>query len=147
MKIRFGVVGIKGFGSFHIKAVVNNPAAELYALCDIDEDAVKKEAAEHGCKYYTDYNEMFADGDIDAVILATPDQIHREMAVAALNAKKHVLCEKPLALHIDDCAAMLEAGRKNGKFRKERRRIIVFRIELFTDFFIKLSFWRMAMPR
>lgn len=116
MKIRFGVVGIKGFGSFHIKAVVNNPAAELYALCDIDEDAVKKAAAEHGCKYYTDYNEMFADGDIDAVILATPDQIHREMAVAALNAKKHVLCEKPLALHNDDCAAMLEAGRKNGKF-------------------------------
>lgn len=116
-KLGFGVIGIKGFGAFHLEAVKHNKRAEVRAVCDIDEEAAKKKAEEYGLdKYYVDYNDMFADPAVDAVIIATPDQLHREMTVAALKAGKNVLCEKPLALHNDDCAAMLKAWKESGKY-------------------------------
>lgn len=63
----------------------------------------------------TDYREMLARSDIDAVVITTPDHCHDEHAIAALKAGKHVYCEKPLAITVDRCDAILEAWRRSGK--------------------------------
>ena len=116
-KVKFGIIGIKGFGAFHMRAVLANEEAELAAVCDIDEQAAQEAAEKYGiAKYYGNYRDLIADNNVDAVIIATPDQIHCEMTVAALEAGKHVLCEKPLALHNDDCAKMLAAAKRCNRY-------------------------------
>ena len=115
-KVRMAVIGLKTFGrKSHVVGVKGNENAELIAVCDIDEAMAKMVAEEHGVPYYLDYKELLKREDLDAVTIATPDQVHREIAVAALAAGKHVLCEKPLALTVEDCKAMVEASKQYGK--------------------------------
>ena len=64
---------------------------------------------------YTDYNDLLARDDIDAVTLPLPDQAHAEVAIAALRAGKHVLCEKPMSLNLDECKEMVKVARETGK--------------------------------
>jgi len=115
--VRFAVVG-GGMGKAHIKGIESIPEAKLTAFCDINEERAKSISEEHGLnKYYTDYYEMLRDGGFDCIVLCTPDQIHREQCVAALRAGYHVLCEKPLALNMDDCRAINDAAKAaKGKF-------------------------------
>ncbi len=115
-KVRMAVIGLKTFGrKSHVVGVKGNENAELIAVCDIDEAMAKMVAEEHGVPYYLDYKELLKREDLDAVTIATPDQVHREIAIAALAAGKHVLCEKPLALTVEDCKAMVEASKQYGK--------------------------------
>ena len=115
-KVRMAVIGLKTFGkNAHVKAIVANENAELVAVCDIVEEIAKKVADEYGVDYYLDYKELLKREDLDAITIATPDQIHREIAVAAMAAGKHVLCEKPLALSVEDCKAMVTASKEYGK--------------------------------
>ncbi len=115
-KVRIAVVGVGGLGKAHIEGIYKNPdIAELVAVCDNVESIAKECAEKNNVPYYTDFYEMIKVGGFDCVILVTPDQIHREHAVAALEAGYHVLCEKPLAQKIEDCQAMVEAARKSGK--------------------------------
>ena len=115
-KIRMAVIGLKTFGkNAHVKAIVANENAELVAVCDIVEEIARKVADEYGVDYYLDYKELLKREDLDAITIATPDQIHREIAVAAMAAGKHVLCEKPLALSVEDCKAMVAASKQYGK--------------------------------
>ncbi|MBO5207506.1 MAG: Gfo/Idh/MocA family oxidoreductase [Clostridia bacterium] len=116
-QVRFAVVG-GGMGKSHIKGISEIPEATLTAFCDIDEKIAKTVAEANGLdKYYTDYYEMLRDGGFDCIVLCTPDQIHREQCVAALEMGYHVLCEKPLALNMDDCRAIDEAAKASkGKF-------------------------------
>lgn len=58
---------------------------------------------------------MLADDDIDAVSVCAANSVHAEITIAALNAGKHVLCEKPMATTLEDCEAMVEASKRNGK--------------------------------
>lgn len=114
-KIKIGIVGL-GVGSYHLDALNEIREAEITALCDVNEELLKEKAAEFNVPFTcTDYKEMLKRDDIDAVCVTTPDQLHREMVVAFLEAGKHVLCEKPFALHMDDCKAMIDAGDKSGK--------------------------------
>ena len=115
-KVRMAVIGLKTFGkNAHVKAIVANENAELVAVCDIVEEIARKVADEYGVDYYLDYKELLKREDLDAITIATPDQIHREIAVAAMAAGKHVLCEKPLALSVEDCKAMVAASKQYGK--------------------------------
>lgn len=118
-KVKMAVVGVRGLGGSHIKGIFNNSdICELYAICDVLPDVLKRRGEEFGVpedKRYLDFYEMLKDGGFDCVILVTPDQIHREHAVAALEAGYHVLCEKPLAQSYEDCKAMVEAAEKSGK--------------------------------
>ncbi len=115
-KVRFAVVGVHNLGRAHIEGIKKNPdIAELVAICDNVEELAKNCAEKNNVPYYTDFYEMIKVGGFDCVILVTPDQIHREHAVAALEAGYHVLCEKPLAQKIEDCQAMVDAARKSGK--------------------------------
>ena len=114
--INVGVISCSGMAEGHMKGVINHPNAKLVAVCDIDLEKAKTVAARRGVdRVYQDYRELLAQDDIDAVIIVTPDQLHREMAIAALEAGKHVLCEKPLALTRDDCKAIAEAVKKSDK--------------------------------
>ena len=116
-KVKFAIVGMGSLGKSHIQGVRNNrEIAELVAICDNSEEALNSRGDEYGIeRRYTDFYEMLKDGGFDCVILVTPDQIHREHAVAALEAGYHVLCEKPLAQSMEDCEAMVAAADKSGK--------------------------------
>ncbi len=118
-KVRIGVVGCGGIANGkHLPAEKRNPAAELVAFCDIiEERAVKacKEYGEAGAKTYTDYKELLKDKSIDAVLVLTPNCSHCEITVAALEAGKHVLCEKPMAMNYAEAKKMLAARDKAGK--------------------------------
>ena len=115
-KVRFAIVGVGGLGRSHALGVQNNKdIAELVAICDNNEKVLHERGDELGVeRRYVDFYEMIKDGGFDCVILVTPDQIHREHAVAACEAGYHVLCEKPLAQTVEDCEAMVAAAKKTG---------------------------------
>ena len=115
-KVRFAVVGVRSIGNAYVKAISKVSGATLAAICENNEEIGAKRAAEYGLdKFYTDFYEMLKVGGFDCVILATPDQIHREHSVAALEAGYHVICEKPLALTMEDCEAIVRATLKSDK--------------------------------
>lgn len=90
----------------------------MCAFCDLILERAEKAAKEYGtpdAKVYTDYHELLADPTIDAVHVLTPNVAHCEITVAALEAGKHVLCEKPMAATPADAKKMLEARDRTGK--------------------------------
>jgi predicted dehydrogenase len=114
-KVRFGVISASGMAQSHMNAIKWNKTTELVAICDIDEERLNQVAEEYGVDKYVDYKELLKRDDIDAVVICTPDQLHREMTVEALKAGKHVLCEKPMALNSKDCRKMIRTSEKTGK--------------------------------
>ena len=118
-KIRIGVIGCGGIArTKHMPAEKRNPASELVAFCDIIEERALKAREVFGtpdCDVYTDYRQLLQDKSIDAVLVLTPNNAHCEITVAALNAGKHVLCEKPMAMNYGEAKRMLEARDRSGK--------------------------------
>ena len=113
--IRVGIVGT-GIGSYHARGYKKCPEVEIKTICDIDVDRAKKCAEEYGAKNTcTDYNEMLKDAEIDAVSVCTPNSLHAPIAIAAFEAGKHVICEKPIATNAKEARAMVAAGKKSGK--------------------------------
>lgn len=115
-KIKVGIIGTGSISEQHINAYLKNPNVELYAFCDISEERVKMMAERHGVKHtFTDMNEMLKLKEIDAVSVCTWNSAHALCTIAALNAGKHVLCEKPMSVSAEDARTMKEAADKNGK--------------------------------
>lgn len=115
-QLTYAIIGVGGFGNLHIKELSLMDNTYVCAVCDKHEDAAHQTAEKYGIKsVYTDYNEMLEKETPDIVVVATSDQIHCEATVAALNAGCHVLCEKPMALKLDECKQMIEASEKTGK--------------------------------
>ncbi len=116
-KLKVAVIGVGSISYSHINAYLANPNVELYAFCDIDEKTLKaKGEAYKITRLYTDYNDMFkALPEIDAVSVCTWNSAHAPATIAALNAGKHVLCEKPMALNAKEAEEMKVAAEKNGK--------------------------------
>ena len=115
-KTGFGVIGtgIVG-GAWHAHVYHHLPAAELVAVCDLNEARARAIADRYGLPHvYTDYRDLLARPDIVAVSIATPDFAHREIAVAAAKAGKHILVEKPLATTVEDAEAILRAVDEAG---------------------------------
>ncbi len=114
--VGFGVIGagIVG-GAWHAHVYSRLPGARLVAICDLDaRRAAEVAAACGGAAVYTDYRELLARPDIAAVSIATPDFAHREVAIAAADAGKHILVEKPLATSVADAEAIVAAARRAG---------------------------------
>ena len=131
-KLIVGVVGLS-MGRHHLKAALNY-GAEIAAVCDLNPETMRHEAEANGIpaeKCHTDWRELVGIEKMNVVILATPDQLHREMIEAFLAAGKHVMCEKPLALTREDLCAIVSAAEKSG------RTFMVGQICHFTDAFIK----------
>lgn len=114
--LNVGVISCSGMAQSHMLAVKNYENARLVAVCDVDEKRLNEagEKMEVAARY-TDYRELLKHPGLDTVIIVTPDQLHREMAVAALEAGMHVLCEKPLALTREDMTAIVRAARASDK--------------------------------
>jgi len=103
------VIGV-GHGKLHAQAYKDTPATELIAVCDKYIDRAHKLGDELSASLVTeDYRKVLEDERVSIVSIVSPDPLHSEMAVAALKAGKHVLCEKPLALSIEDCATIVDA--------------------------------------
>ena len=115
-KTGFGVIGtgIVG-GAWHSHVYHNLPGAELVAVCDLDEGRAREIAERYSVPHvFTDFRDLLARDDIVAVSIATPDFAHRDLAVAAAKAGKHILVEKPLATTVEDADAILEAVEEAG---------------------------------
>ncbi|PWH19946.1 MAG: sugar dehydrogenase [Ardenticatenia bacterium] len=114
-KVGFGVIGTGIFGENHALVYSRLPEAELVAVCDLDAKRARAVAEKYGARtWYTDYEQLLKHPDIQAVSIATPDFAHRDIAVAAAQAGKHILCEKPLATNVQDAQDILEATRRAG---------------------------------
>lgn len=109
------IIGCGAIYQNHANAIKNIDGLNLFAVCDIDENAAKSAAELYNCKYYTDYKEMLSDEKIDCVHICTPHYLHSEMAVFAMEAGKDVLTEKPLCINMSDTKKMQEAAEKTGR--------------------------------
>ncbi len=112
--MRASIIGVGGRGSGVLSSVVVSPGVELVAVCDIDPEARDRGATigkDHGPELLDDYRRLLDRNDIDAVVIATPVDLHAEMAVAALEAGLNVYLEKPMGRTEQDVKAVMEAAR------------------------------------
>ena len=115
-QINVGVIGTGGISGGHFKAYQQLPDVKILAVCDLMPERAQKAAEQWGAeKWFTDYNELLALPELDAVSVCTFNQAHRAPVVAALEAGKHVLVEKPLAATLEDAAEMVRAAKRTGK--------------------------------
>ncbi|GGA26350.1 Gfo/Idh/MocA family protein [Paenibacillus physcomitrellae] len=114
--VKIGVIGTGSISEYHLKPYSAHPDAEVYAVCDLNEERANAAAAAFGAKkVYTDYRELVADPDIDAVSICTWNNTHAEISIAALQAGKHVLVEKPLCKTVEEALQVQEAVQSSGK--------------------------------
>lgn len=113
---RFGVVGCGSIGPTHAAAIGQIPGAQLVALSDVDCGRARELAGKHGVnRIHADQRELFADAEVDVVCLCTPSGMHANGAVAAMEAGKHVIVEKPMEISLAACDRMIAAERATGK--------------------------------
>ena len=118
-KVRIGIIGCGGIANGkHMPSLKKLADVEMVAFCDIIVERAEKAAKEYGvegAKVYTDYHELIARDDIDVVHVLTPNREHSQITVDALNAGKHVMCEKPMAINSAEAKRMLDAAKATGK--------------------------------
>lgn len=115
-KIRIAVIGAGSISELHLQSYRNHPLAELVAICDLNEGRAKAKAEKYSIPHvYTDYRELLSRSDIDAVSICTWNNSHAPISIAALDAGKHVLCEKPLCKTVEEALAVEQAVRRSGK--------------------------------
>ena len=112
-KVRVGFIGTGGVTAYHHLAGLRlDPRAELTAICDTDADLVKRRQDEwQVAQATTDPEELCGGERVDAVVIATPNDTHRPIALAAARGGKHIMCEKPLGLSAGEVREMYEAAR------------------------------------
>ncbi len=131
-QLKVAVIGLQ-FGMAHIEGAMGC-GAEIASICDNNEEHRRFAGERYGIpeeKRFTDYRALLSREDIDAAVIAVPDQQHRELSCAFLAAGKHVLCEKPMALTREDADAMIRAADASG------RQMMVGQICRFTPAFEK----------
>ena len=102
--------------SAHIPSYMNNPEAEIKYFCDIKPEKAQAAVEKYGCgQAVTDYHEVLADPEIEAVSVCTPNNVHAEISIAAMRAGKDVLCEKPAARTYAEALEMLKVQRETGR--------------------------------
>ena len=118
-KVLFGIVGVGNMGTSHFHSLCRLPEADVVALCDCDPAAFERVGdAKERVKCFTDYDRFLAEGRMDAVLVATPHYFHPDLGIKALAAGKHLLVEKPIAVHKKDAERLLEAAKQYPKLKK-----------------------------
>src|SRR3954468_19501121 len=110
-----GIIGAGFFGAFHARAVAAVAGTRIVAACAEELALAETFAAEHGGKPYGDWRALLDDKSVDAVAITAPHHLHGELAVAALQAGKHVLLEKPMALSVAECSDVIAAAKTSGR--------------------------------
>jgi len=116
-KLKFGIVGVGGiWKGAHVKPLTEHEDVEIVAICDVDSTKLERWSTELGItRTFTDYRELLKLDEIDAIDICTPNKFHSEIAVAALEAGKHVFTEKPDAINPAEAKRMLDAAKTSGK--------------------------------
>lgn len=115
-ELKVGVIGVGGIAGTHFPGWNASPNAEMIAFADIKPEPLHRLGkAQNVSRLYDTAQELIADPDIDIVDVCTPNGFHAEMTIAALEAGKHVICEKPLAPTPDEIKRMIAARDKSGK--------------------------------
>lgn len=159
-------LGIQGFND--VNAALENPGIKMVAACDLYDGRLERAKEVYGDDLFTtrDYREILSRKDIDAVIVATSDHWHDTITIAALDAGKHVYCEKPLVQQLDEGKAVLEAEKRNpgilivgsqgvSSILTEKAREVyqsgelgdLVMIETFNDRFSAMGAWQYSIPR
>ncbi len=114
---KVGIIGAGGIaGGKHLPGHRNVEGVSIIAVCDIDQQRAENFAKQHDIKHvFTDYNDLVAMPELDAVSVCTPNNFHAPPTIAALEAGKHVICEKPIAGNANDGQAMVDAQKASGK--------------------------------
>ncbi len=117
--IKIGIIGCGGIANGkHMPALKKVKDCEMVAFCDIIPERAEKAAKEYGtadAKVYADYKELLKDPEITVVHVCTPNRSHSFITVDALEAGKHVMCEKPMAINSEEAKKMLDAAKRTGK--------------------------------
>ena len=118
MAVRVALVGVGRFGEVHLRCLLSlRPMAEVAAICDRDEARLEEVAGKFGiARAYADFEEMLVREEVDAVFVLTEEHNHAGPAIAALEAGRHVFCEKPIASTLEDADRMVEAARRAGRW-------------------------------
>lgn len=116
--LRFGIIGTGRISDWVLKGAAQDERISVTAVCsrttEAAEDFIRRNELARGAVIYTSIDDLVSDPDVDAVYIGTPNQTHSPYTLKALNAGKHVLCEKPLALNAREGYAMVEAARHSG---------------------------------
>jgi len=118
-KFRIGIIGCGGIANGkHMPSLAKLDNIEMVAFCDIIEEKAKKAAKDFGtkdAKVYLDYKKLLEDKTIDIVHVLTPNSSHCPISCDALEAGKHVMCEKPMAISAAEAQKMVDTAKKTGK--------------------------------
>jgi len=114
-KVRIGVIGVGGMGSGHVEAIRKIEAAELTAVCDIDEPTCKAKSEEASVPGFTEHTKLLDSGLVDAITIATPHYFHPPIAIDAFARGLHVLSEKPIAVQVSEADRMIAAAKASGR--------------------------------
>lgn len=109
---KIAIVGYGGMGSWHAKLLRSVKEAQLVGIYDID-PARNKAAQRAGIHAYESYEELLADPEVELLIVAVPNDLHKKLSIQAMDAGKHVICEKPVALDSMELEDMIEAAQRN----------------------------------
>lgn len=111
-----GMIGAGGISEAHLEAIKEEPRAQVVAIADVAREVAANRAARHSIpQVYQDFRELLAEPDIDAVVVCVPNYLHAETAMLALAAGKHTLCEKPMAMNVQQAEEMIQAAKKADK--------------------------------
>ena len=117
MSIKVGIIGCGKIAQVrHIPEYTANPDTEVYGFYDLNLARAEELAKKYGGKAYASYEELLADPEIEAVSVCVANHAHAEISIAALKAGKHVLCETPMAITLEECEAMVAAAKESGKY-------------------------------
>ncbi|MCM8821347.1 MAG: Gfo/Idh/MocA family oxidoreductase [Candidatus Omnitrophica bacterium] len=113
MAIGFGIVGL-GMGYSRAKQVINTEGAELVAVCDINEERLKKACEEFKCEGYSDFDRMLKNKDVDVVYVMTPSGTHLDFGKKAAEAGKHVITTKPMEVSVQRCKEFIRVCKRSN---------------------------------
>lgn len=115
-KVRVGMVSTSWWADlFHLPSLKSHPQADLVSICGRNLERAQEMAEKYAIScVFADYGEMLSQSDLDAVVIASPDDQHYPMTMAALEAGLHVFCEKPLTLNLDDAKRMRDKAKSTG---------------------------------
>ena len=112
-RLGLGIVGFGGMGGHHRDMLHDHHRIQVLSVCDIRPERLEA-GRKFGYKTYEQYTEMVKDPELDIILIATPNHIHKEIAVAALESGKHVICEKPVTLSSDELSEIMAAAKRTG---------------------------------
>ena len=112
--VKVGVIGVGAMGENHVRVYHKMEEADLLAVSDVSERALKKIEKKYGAKGYTEYSELLKNPEIEAVSVCVPTTFHHAVVMEAIKAKKHVLVEKPIAFTLNEAEEMIAAAKEAG---------------------------------